>query len=172
MQFDHDNMTGVRLSVDLVNLSAGGGWTGGRVEEVLREHEIRRIEISEDAIGDLAAWSMRLRGPFEARTVDDRCAAVNALLEEGTAGIYLTAHDGWRPHLHFTPETEALAARVKAVTAGGLAVFTTEAEGERLGVCARERCTRVFADTSRGGRQAYCSPRCANTDAVRRHRRA
>ncbi|WP_199838310.1 MULTISPECIES: CGNR zinc finger domain-containing protein [Streptomyces] len=28
-----------------------------------------------------------------------------------------------------------------------------------------------FVDTSRNGRRAYCSARCANTDAVRRHRR-
>ena len=30
---------------------------------------------------------------------------------------------------------------------------------------------RVFADVSRNGRQRYCSARCGNNDAVRRHRR-
>ena len=119
----------------------------------------------------LGEWAVLLREPFLTTTVDERCAAVNRLLDAGTAGIYLTAHDDWRPHLHFTPETESLLGRVKAVTAGGLAVFTTEAEGARLGACARAGCPKVFADTSRGGRQSYCSPRCANTDAVRRHRR-
>jgi predicted RNA-binding Zn ribbon-like protein len=28
----------------------------------------------------------------------------------------------------------------------------------------------VYADLSRTGRQRYCSPTCANRDAVRRHR--
>lgn len=172
MQFDHDNMTGVRLSVDLVNLRADDDWTEDRVLQALRTHEIRRIEIDADVVRDLGAWAVLLRAPFHADTVDDRCTAVNTLLTEGTAGIYLTAHDDWRPHLHFTPEAESLVGRVKAVTAGGLAVFTTEAEGARLGNCLRAGCDRVFADTSRGGRQSYCSPRCANTDAVRRHRRS
>ncbi|ADG78518.1 Zinc finger CGNR domain-containing protein OS=Tsukamurella paurometabola (strain ATCC 8368 / DSM/ CCUG 35730 / CIP 100753 / JCM 10117 / KCTC 9821 / NBRC 16120 / NCIMB 702349 / NCTC 13040) OX=521096 GN=Tpau_1905 PE=4 SV=1 [Tsukamurella paurometabola] len=172
MQFDHDNMTGVRLTVDLVNLRGDGGWTGDRVAEVLRGHEIRRIELDGGVVRDLGVWSDVLRAPFHTTTVGDRCEAVNRLLAEGTAGIYLTAHDDWRPHLHFTPESESLLGRVKAVTAGGLAIFTTEAEGGRLGSCAREGCSRVFADTSRGGRQSYCSSRCANTDAVRRHRRS
>ncbi|MFD9828970.1 CGNR zinc finger domain-containing protein [Tsukamurella tyrosinosolvens] len=172
MQFDHDNMTGVRLSVDLVNLRADGAWTEDRVAAALFQHEIRRIELDERAVRGLGEWTELLRAPFLTETVDDRCTAVNRLLAAGTAGIYLTAHDDWRPHLHFTPETESLLGRVKAVTAGGLAVFTTEAEGARLGACAREGCPKVFADTSRGGRQSYCSPRCANTDAVRRHRRA
>lgn len=172
MQFDHDNMTGVRLSVDLVNLRADGEWTQDAVAAVLRGHEIRRIELDDGAVSGLHDWAELLRPPFLTTNVEDRCAAVNRLLADGTAGIYLTAHDDWRPHLHFTPETESLLSRVKAVTAGGLAVFTTEAEGARLGACAREGCPKVFADTSRGGRQSYCSPRCANTDAVRRHRRA
>ncbi|CAM3565340.1 CGNR zinc finger domain-containing protein [Tsukamurella ocularis] len=172
MQFDHDNMTGVRLAVDLVNLRADGGWSEDGVAAALHEHEIRRVELDAAAVDGLGGWADLLRAPFLAETVDDRCTAVNRLLGAGTAGIYLTAHDDWRPHLHFTPETESLLSRVKAVTAGGLAVFTTEAEGARLGACAREGCVRVFADTSRGGRQSYCSPRCANTDAVRRHRRA
>lgn len=123
-------------------------------------------------MSDLYDWTELLRASFVAATVDARCTAVNRLLADWTAGIHLTVHDDWRPHLHFAPETESLLSRVKAVTAGGLAVFTTEAEGARLGACAREGCPKVFADTSRGGRQSYCSPRCANTDAVRRHRRA
>ncbi|MEV6212989.1 CGNR zinc finger domain-containing protein [Kitasatospora sp. NPDC051914] len=36
--------------------------------------------------------------------------------------------------------------------------------------CAVAECTTIFADTSRTGRQRYCSQRCANRDAVRRHR--
>ena len=35
---------------------------------------------------------------------------------------------------------------------------------------ALEECRSPFGDFSRGGRQRYCSPACANRDAVRRHR--
>jgi len=60
--------------------------------------------------------------------------------------------------------------RVRALTAGGLAIFITEAAGGRLGTCARDGCPKVFADTSRGGRRAYCSARCGNAEAVMRYR--
>lgn len=46
----------------------------------------------------------------------------------------------------------------------------TEAAGGRLGACAKDGWSRVFADTSRGGRRAYCSARCGNADAVQRYR--
>ena len=79
-------------------------------------------------------------------------------------------HDGLPPHLHFAFSDDDLLSRVQAFTAGSLAIFTVEAEGLRLGACARAGCDRVFADTSRNGRRAYCSARCGNTDAVHRYR--
>ena len=46
-----------------------------------------------------------------------------------------------------------------------------ELDGVRdLGVYGRGGCETVFVDTSRNGLRAYCSARCGNTDAVRRHR--
>lgn len=84
--------------------------------------------------------------------------------------MYLTTHDDLRPHLHFALDAQDLQSRVKAVTAGGLARFAMEAGGKRLGVCALDPCRTAFVDTSRNGRRASCSARCATTDAVRRHR--
>lgn len=115
-------------------------------------------------------WSRRLRPVFEAVSQDERCETLNALLADGAGRVYLTTHDGLRPHLHFAPDGKDVQSRVRAVTAGGLAIFAMEAEGRRLGVCALDSCRTAFADTSRNGRRAYCSARCANTDAVRRHR--
>lgn len=40
----------------------------------------------------------------------------------------------------------------------------------RLGRCAATECDTTFADTSPTGRRRYCSQRCANRDAVCRHR--
>ncbi|MER8237308.1 CGNR zinc finger domain-containing protein [Streptomyces sp. NPDC094049] len=173
MQFDHDNMVGVRLAAALVNLDSGaegGAWQAGTLEETLRDHGIRRPHVSGPAAERIRAWTRRMRPVFEAASQSDRCRSVNALLAEGAGSAYLTTHDGLRPHLHFAPEGQDLPSRVKAVTAGGLAIFTMEAEGGRLGVCALDSCGTVFADTSRNGRRAYCRARCANTDAVRRHR--
>ncbi|MFE5595475.1 CGNR zinc finger domain-containing protein [Streptomyces sp. NPDC056549] len=44
------------------------------------------------------------------------------------------------------------------------------ADPERLGRWARHTCGLAFVDTSRNSRRAYCSVRCANNDAVARHR--
>ncbi|MCW3839010.1 CGNR zinc finger domain-containing protein [Micromonospora yasonensis] len=175
MQFNHDNMTGARLAADLANLVVEGrpGMSGvgaGEIEAVLCRHEIRRPSLTTRQAEVLRVWGVRLRGVFEARGTDERCAAINALLGDGTAGVFLTTHDGLRPHLHFTPEDDDVVGRVRAVTAGGLAIFAVEAEGRRLGVCARSTCVTVFLDTSRNGRREYCSARCGNHDAVHRHR--
>ena len=170
VQFEHDNMVGVHLAVALVNLDSTGSWTPEAMEQVLREHQIRRPRVTDSSREEIRAWSRRMRLVFEASSQTDRCQNINALLSDGAGSVYLTTHDSLRPHLHFAPDGQDLQSRVKAVTAGGLAIFTLEAEGERLGVCARGLCQTAFVDTSRNGRRAYCSARCANTDAVRRHR--
>lgn len=169
MQFNHDNMTGPLLAADLVNLRLGE-WTAKGVEAVLHEHAIRPLQVDDGTSAALRRWSIRLHRVFVAAGDDERCAAVNALLVDGVGSVYLTSHDGLRPHLYFTPEEDDLVGRVMAVTAGGLAIFTVEAEGGRLGACANAGCGRVFVDTSRNGRRVYCSARCGNADAVRRHR--
>lgn len=163
-------MTGVELAVDLVNLFAGEARGAVPVEQVLRAHRIRRPDVDVAALAALGRWTKRLRTVFEAGDAQERCRVVNALLVDGAGGVFLTMHDSLRPHLHFAPDEDDVIGRVMAVTAGGLAIFTVEAEGARLGVCARRACKLVFADTSRSGRRSYCSTRCGNTDAVKRHR--
>ncbi|MEV4988949.1 CGNR zinc finger domain-containing protein [Pseudarthrobacter sp. LMD1-1-1.1] len=129
---------------------------------------IRQVGAPEEAL--LRDWTTRLRAVFESDSEKDRCATVNALLEQGVKRVFLTVHDGLGPHLHFAETSDSLVERVRALTAGGLAIFITEAAGGRLGTCARDGCPKVFADTSRGGRRAYCSARCGNAEAVMRYR--
>ncbi|GAB2998488.1 CGNR zinc finger domain-containing protein [Streptomyces pseudoechinosporeus] len=170
MQFEHDNMVGVHLAVALVNLESSDSWVPEMLEGALREHQIRRPRVTDSTCEEIRAWSRRMRLVFESSSQAERCQTINTLLADGAASVYLTTHDSLRPHLHFAPDGQDLQSRVKAVTAGGLAIFTMEAEGERLGVCALGSCRKAFVDTSRNGRRAYCCARCANTDAVRRHR--
>jgi predicted RNA-binding Zn ribbon-like protein len=170
VQFNHDNMTGVQLAADLANLAGSGRWTVEAAEAVLESHDIRWRRLTPAHSDELCGWSTRLSEAFSARTAAERCETINALLRDGVANIYLTTHDARRPHLHFAPDAEDICGRIRAVTAGGLAIFTVEAEGSRLGVCARGSCGVVFVDTSRNGRRAYCSARCGNADAVDRHR--
>lgn len=170
MQFNHDNMHGVWLAEALVNLLVEDTWDIPILQELLADHLFRAPEVNSESEEELREWTGKLREVFDAGGEEARCGTINALLAEGVRRVYLTAHDGMHPHLHFAEASDRLTERVRAVTAGGLAIFTTEAAGGRLGACARDGCSRVFADSSRGGRRAYCSARCGNAHAVQRYR--
>jgi predicted RNA-binding Zn ribbon-like protein len=167
MQFDHHNLTGVRLAVALVNLAEP--WDADILDGVLEEHWVLRVDLSARVCEGLRELAGRLRVVFEASTAEMRCEAINGLLA-GRASPFLTMHDDLPPHLHFASIDDELVHRVTAFTAGSLAMFTVEAAGQRLGSCARQSCRTVFVDTSLNGRRTYCSSRCANSDAVERHR--
>lgn len=166
VQFDHHNMTGVELAVELVNLEA---WDTAIVDQLLEEHLYTQVELSGPECARLRDLAGRLRAVFDAPTIADRCEAVNSFLV-GRASPFLTLHDDLPPHLHFASTEDAVVDRVTAYMAGSLAMFVVETAGRRLGSCSRAGCPRVFVDTSLNGRRAYCSSRCANSDAVGRHR--
>lgn len=98
-----------------------------------------------------------------------RAERLNALLAAGTAHPRLTDHDG-RWHLHYRDPELSLAGVLHALIATGTAMHLAGRGMDRLGRCAVDDCRLIYADTSRTGRQRYCSPRCANRDGVRRHR--
>ncbi len=109
------------------------------------------------------------RAIVDAPDVPTRVARLNALLAGSTAHPRLTDHaDGW--HVHYRHDDLPLGGILRALFATGTALHLTGRGMHRLGRCAADGCDRVYADVSRTGRQRYCSPRCANRDAVRRHR--
>ncbi|MDX2357929.1 CGNR zinc finger domain-containing protein [Dietzia sp. PP-33] len=162
-------MVGPTLAAELASLAARG-WDTDTAVAVLRDHRVRRPQLAGSMSARLHEWALQLRAPFSAMDVDSRCDAINLLLESATSRPSLSTHDGHKPHLHFAADGDDVVDRVKAITAGGLAIFTVESEGGRLGACLREGCPEVFVDTSRNGGRRYCSARCGNHDAVRRHR--
>ncbi len=78
-------------------------------------------------------------------------------------------HDG-RWHVHYRADDVSFARLLTAMFSVGTALHLTERGIDRLARCAADDCRQVFADTTRNGRKAYCSPRCNNRSAVRRHR--
>ncbi|WP_030683408.1 CGNR zinc finger domain-containing protein [Streptomyces sp. NRRL B-1347] len=118
---------------------------------------------------DVRAWARRLADCFGPQDLAERCARVNRLLDDASSRPYIALHDG-TPHFHYSAPGADPAAHVRALTAAGLAYIVCHADARRLGRCARAGCGRAFVDTSRAGRRAYCSVRCANNDAVARHR--
>lgn len=98
-----------------------------------------------------------------------RAGALNTLLAEHAGPPRLTDHDG-RWHVHYRADDVTFARLLTAMFSVGTALHLTERGIDRLARCAADDCTRIFADTTRNGRKAYCSPRCNNRSAVRRHR--
>ncbi|ROO84746.1 CGNR zinc finger protein [Actinocorallia herbida] len=155
------------LAADLVNLT--GEFTAADLEPLLASHGIVETRLSAEEVADLADWADRLTPVFGAQDLDERCAKINALLARTVTRPYISMHDH-HPHLHYSVPGAGAVARIRAVTIAGLAYVVCFASASRLGRCARGRCTTAFVDTSRNGRRAYCSVRCANNDAVARHR--
>jgi predicted RNA-binding Zn ribbon-like protein len=99
-----------------------------------------------------------------------RAERLNELLAESSAYPRLTDHagDGW--HIHYRDAGLRLAGVLRALISVGTALHLTGRGMDRLRRCALAECARPFGDFTRGGGQRYCSPVCANRDAVRRHR--
>ncbi|MFJ5550972.1 CGNR zinc finger domain-containing protein [Streptomyces sp. NPDC093225] len=114
----------------------------------------------------LDAWE----GVVDAADEAERAGRLNLLLAAGAAHPRLTDHagDGW--HLHYRDDDQPLAALLATLISVGTALHLVGRGMHRLGRCAVAECAVVFADTTRTGRRRYCSHRCANRDAVRRHR--
>ncbi|GAA3668326.1 CGNR zinc finger domain-containing protein [Microbacterium marinilacus] len=117
------------------------------------------------------------------RVIDDWLEVVDAEDHERRAGLLndrmaavaayprLTDHDGEGWHLHYRDPDQTLAYVLSAVFSVGTALHLSTRGMSRLGRCAAGApCRNVVVDVTRNGRQRYCSVRCANRAAVRRHR--
>lgn len=106
----------------------------------------------------------------DATDPDERALLLNAQMAAVTAYPRLTDHDGEGWHLHYRDSDEALPRVLAAVISVGTSLHLVTRGMNRLGRCGAEPCTNVVVDVTRNGRQRYCSVRCANRAAVRRHR--
>ncbi|NRQ35059.1 CGNR zinc finger domain-containing protein [Nonomuraea sp. NN258] len=100
----------------------------------------------------------------------ERADLVNRMLAAAAAYPRLTDHadSGW--HLHYRDDHQPLGSLLFSLISVGTALHLAGRGMHRLRRCAVIECAVIFADTSRTGRQRYCGQRCANRDAVRRHR--
>nr|WP_218853411.1 CGNR zinc finger domain-containing protein [Schumannella luteola] len=111
----------------------------------------------------------------DAPSESERAAELNAQMAALAAYPRLTDHDGEGWHLHYRDLDQSLSHVLGAVIAVGTALHLTTRGMQRLGRCAAgddpgDDCRNVVVDVTRNGRQRYCSVRCANRAAVRRHR--
>jgi predicted RNA-binding Zn ribbon-like protein len=168
MQFNHYGGEAARLAADLVN--APSALDPDALEPLLGSHGITRTRLTNAQARALWDWSRRLARCFGEQPLERRCQAVNELLAAASTAPYISTHDGHAPHLHYNAPDADPAGVIRAVTAAGLAYVVCFSGPHRLGRCARTSCGLAFVDVSRNGRRAYCTVRCANNDAVARHR--
>ncbi|MGW6282143.1 CGNR zinc finger domain-containing protein [Kribbella sp. NPDC055071] len=162
----------VLLAVNLVTRPAN---TPDELAERCEESGVdnRRLRERRVTAADLAAvrvaldeWLAVVDAPDEQTRVD----LINAMLAKYTEHPRLTNHagDGW--HVHYRPSDVPVGRLVATLISTGTALHLAGRGITRLGRCDADGCDNVYADLSRTGRQRYCTPACANRDAVRRHR--
>ncbi|MFK4083564.1 CGNR zinc finger domain-containing protein [Kribbella sp. NPDC020789] len=162
----------VLLAVNLVNRPA---LTPDDLAERCEENGVESRVVRDWKVthADLAAVRATLDEWLEVVDAEDeqqRVDLLNTMLAKYTEHPRLTNHadDGW--HLHYRPDHVPVGRLVATLISTGTALHLAGRGMSRLGRCATEGCDNVYADLSRTGRQRYCSPACANRDAVRRHR--
>lgn len=105
-------------------------------------------------------------------TPSDQQRALLLNIQLATAAAYprLVDHDneGW--HLHYRDDGQSMPQVLRSVICTGTALHLTTRGMHRLHRCEADPCVNVVVDITRNGRQRYCSVRCANRAAVRRHR--
>ncbi|PQZ94689.1 hypothetical protein CQ018_04895 [Arthrobacter sp. MYb227] len=111
----------------------------------------------------------------DAADPQERADILNDQMAAAAAYPRLVDHHGEGWHLHYRDANQVLPDVLRAVFSVGTSLHLSTRGMHRLGRCAAgeapgDPCTRVVVDVTRNGRQRYCSVRCANRAAVRRHR--
>ena len=177
MAFDSHVLSLVDVAARLVNHLTGGESGGAEVApptgagrrravaEALGGGERSTPRVSTAHAEELAEVAQRLRVVFESVERGDERGAVrilNALLLRTGARPQLDrlpdGRDGW--HVHFHGSDDSLATGWAAGCATGLALAIGSDLAGRLGICAAERCDRVYVDTSRNATRRFCSTAC------------
>lgn len=163
----------VLLAASLVNDWPG---TGDAIEQRARDFGMsmrfqRRPDDHARVRAVLDDWLRVVDTPDPRRRAD----LLNAQLAAAAAYPRLTDHSGEGWHLHYRDEQDGLPEVLRAVFCVGTALHLSTRGMHRLGRCAAgddpgDGCGNVVVDVTRNGRQRYCSVRCANRAAVRRHR--
>jgi predicted RNA-binding Zn ribbon-like protein len=168
VQFNTYTEAGAHIAVWLVNHPAAEAQA---LAAMLASHDVHQPVTTADQARALRPWTARLREIFEAGTVAGQAELADALLVAADCRPRLVTHGPGLPfHFHYAPVRTGLAARVRALTAAGVAHVIDGGAGSRLRACSRAGCGTVFFDTSRNGRRHFCSVRCANQVNVTNHR--
>jgi predicted RNA-binding Zn ribbon-like protein len=169
MQFNTYTYAGAHIAVWLVNHPSPDA---PALAETLHHYDVHEPRVSTAQLRALLVWTRLLGAIYESGSVAEKAQLADELLVAADCRPRLVSHGRGLPyHFHYAPVRTGLAARVKALTAAGLAHVIDDGAGSRLRACSRAGCGTAFIDTSRNGRRHFCSVRCANQVNVANHRR-
>jgi predicted RNA-binding Zn ribbon-like protein len=168
MQFNTYTVAGAHIAVWLANHPAP---EAAALTEELHRYEVHESAATGEEAADLRPWTAWLRAVFDVAAVAEKAKLADMLLVAADCRPRLVSHGADKPyHLHYAPVRTGLVARVRALTAAGLAQVIDGGGGNRLRACDRAGCDVAFVDTSRNGRRHFCGVRCANQVNVANHR--
>src|SRR5260370_5321409 len=156
MQFDTHTRAGANIGCWMANNPAADPAALGGV---LASYDVHEPIVTWRQVRALQPWTGCLRTVFEAATEAERAQRADALLIAADCRPRLVSHADELPfHLHYAPVRAGLAARVRALTAGGPAHVIADGSGFRLRVCQRDGCESAFLDVSRNGPRRLLPP--------------
>ncbi|MCC3275711.1 CGNR zinc finger domain-containing protein [Arthrobacter sp. zg-Y20] len=157
----------------LLAASLANNWPGNRdalVERTLEAGMTMTFPARPDDLARTRTFIDEWLAVVDTPAPGQRAALLNAQMADAAAYPRLTNHDGEGWHLHYRDNDESLPSVLRAIISVGTSLHLVTRGMHRLGRCAAEPCRAVVVDVTRNGRQRYCSVRCANRAAVRRHR--
>ncbi|MET1060096.1 MAG: CGNR zinc finger domain-containing protein [Nocardioides sp.] len=144
----------------------------------LEDREWLQEQCTEKDPTTLRRFQKELRPVFEASGAGDVPSVIrglNALMERHPVTPMISDHDLTDLHLHVANRSASVSELLIGEALLGLATLVCDLGPTRLGVCASERCTNVYVDTSPNRSRRYCSERCssrANVAAFRARQKA
>jgi hypothetical protein len=168
MDYGHYTTRTVEEAVRLSNALANREVPAGEAElrELLSRFELREDE--ELDVEGLTHLARRLRRVFTSEELDARVAVLNDLFTLYQPHPRIVDHDHQGHHLHYHPPGAGHLRTVGASMTMALATVLCDFGAGRLGVC--PECGDAFVDTTRNGRQRFCSRTCSNRVHAAAHR--
>ncbi|CAN5513368.1 hypothetical protein BH23ACT9_BH23ACT9_13220 [soil metagenome] len=167
MNYGHYTTQTMQETVQLANALAGDreAPSDADLRELLHRFELGSEPL--DVMG-LRHLAQRLRAVFTSDDMDARVTLLNDMIALYQPSPHIVDHDGLGHHMHYVPPGAGHLRAIGASMTMALALVLCDFGTQRLGSC--PSCGDVFVDTTRNGRQRFCSRACANRVHVASHR--
>ncbi|CAN5565328.1 hypothetical protein BH24ACT15_BH24ACT15_09570 [soil metagenome] len=168
MDYGHYTTKTMIETVTLSNMLANGDGqpvTEGDLRQLLHRFELPEGPLDIEGLTHLAG---RLRRVFIEPDLATRVHVLNDLISLYQPHPSVVDHDDEGYHMHYVPPGSNHLRGIGASMTMALASVLCDFGPDRLGVC--PDCDDIFVDTTRNGRQRFCSKACANRVHVAEHR--